>query len=132
MLNRRKMLIGTGAAAVAACAPDGGVYSRAAGLPGLVPENEEAEDLLYALARLEARYYTEEGVSMLLACEDLAAKDGAVPYVPRRLNEQFTEAFRHYTELLDELRGDLGAQDAVGVLELLALRDFESGGGAGR
>jgi hypothetical protein len=93
-----------------------------------VHADEEREQVLYELARLDARYYTEEGVAMVLACEDLD-REGPGDFVPREINERFSVAYRHYADLLGELRRDLGEQDAVAVLELLACRDFESGSG---
>jgi hypothetical protein len=67
MMDRRKLLIGTGAAATYAFSASilPSRDAAASGRPELVSENEETEQLLYELARLEARYYTEEGVAML-------------------------------------------------------------------
>lgn len=135
MIDRRKLLIGTGAAATYALAtgiaPSRG--AAAADGPGPVGETAEKEQLLYELARLEARYYTEEGVAMVLACENLAAPGdvSAVSYRPGEMNERFSGAYRHYADELNALRRDLDDQDAVAVLEYLAWRDFEGHGGAG-
>jgi hypothetical protein len=136
MMDRRKLLIGTGAAATYAFSASilPSRDAAASGRPELVSENEETEQLLYELARLEARYYTEEGVAMVLACENLAVPPGdasAASFGPGNLNERFSCAYRHYVNQLNELRRDLGEHDAVAVLEYLAWRDFEGQGSAG-
>ena len=133
MIDRRKLLIGTGA--VTTFALSAGIVSKRASAdrPGLISETAEKEQLLYELARLEARYYTEEGVAMVLACENLAGSgdDADARYRPGEMNDRFSTAYRHYVDELNALRRDLGDQDAVAVLEYLAWRDFEGHGGAG-
>jgi hypothetical protein len=140
MVNRRRLLHGLGASALATWVmPEtaGSMpASKADGPTDLVAEYEQAEDLLYELARLNARYYSEEGVAMVLACENLvpgAAESSADAFFPGAMNHRFRSAFRHYAELLDALRVDLAAEDATAVIEFVSYKDFESrGGGSSR
>ena len=134
MIDRRKLLIGAGAAAAYGLSPGLGRSSdaTAAAIPAPAAGGD-AEQLLYELARMEARYYTEEGVAMVLACENLAANpDGEPPdsFEPGEINEVFSSAFRQYSAQLGELRRDLTGQDAVAILEYLAWLDLAGGGAA--
>lgn len=129
MIDRRNLLKGIGGSAVAAVAASGGALqfkeAQAASHGGLVPDNEEAEDILYEIARLDARYYTEEGVAMVLSCEDLAAP-GPASFEPTEFNRQFSAAFQHYADVLGQLRSDLATSNVATVVELLAWRDLEN------
>lgn len=129
MISRRKLIRGIGGSAMAAAAVSSGILrtadARAADLPGMVPKEEEAEQVLYEIARLEARYYTEEGVAMVLSCENLAAPT-LESFEPNELNGRFASGFQHYAALLAELRSDLSDQDVAAIVELLAWRDFAS------
>lgn len=133
MINRRKLIHGIAGSAVAAAGVSGGILrtadARNADLPGLVPKEEEAEQVLYEIARLDARYYTEEGVAMLLSCENLAAPT-LESFEPDELNARFAAGFQHYAALLAELRSDLSGQDVATIVELLAWRDFANVGGS--
>ncbi len=129
MINRRKLVKGIGASAIAVATPSVGVgEAHFTDASVLVTDSEEAERILYELASFDARYYSEEGVPMVLICEDLAATPDS-SFVPNATNSHFSEAFNKYASLLGELRRDLAEQDVASVVELIAHRDFSSGGG---
>ena len=92
-----------------------------------VPAVPPAELLVDALSRIEARAYSEEGIPMFLACEDLAGGNDGVPdgFVPAALNRQLAAAYRDYAALLPGLERTMSEYDAANLVELLALRDFE-------
>lgn len=91
------------------------------------PAVSPAELLVDELSRIEARAYSEEGIPMFLAGEDLAGGNDGVPdgFVPAALNGQLAEAYRDYAALLPGLERPMSEYDAANLVELLALRDFE-------
>lgn len=97
-------------------------------LAELVAPASSSEALLDELGRIEARAYSEEGIPMFLACEDLGA--GGVPpgFAPTAFNEALASAYRDYAVLLPGLDREMTEYDAANLVEILALRDFESGG----
>ena len=126
MISRRNVIRGIGGTAVATLTVPGGVLSPGeADAASPAPVNDEPEQLLYELARLEARYYTEEGVAMMLACENLAGSP-ATGFEPGELNRRFTDDFVRHADALAGLRSDLAEQDVAAIVELIAYRDLAS------
>ena len=122
MIDRRFVLQALTAAGLAEL-PALALAERLAAVPA-------AEQLFAELARIEARAYSEEGIPMLLACEDLAARSTGVPagFAPTDENEALAAAYRAYAALLPELEREMTEYDAANLVELLALADFEAGG----
>lgn len=120
MIDRR-FLLQSLAAAVATALSRG---ARAA-LP-----HDPADVLLAELDRLEARAYSEEGIPVFLACEDLAGKATGAPagFKPGPMNAELAEAYRSYAALLPGLDRERTEYDAAELVELLAERDFNAGG----
>ncbi len=104
------------------------------GLPGTAradrPDPEAAERLADELRRLEARAYSEEGIPMFLAGENLAATAAGAPagFEPSALNRQLAAAYRDYAALLPGLEREMTEYDAATLVELLADKDFLRGG----
>jgi hypothetical protein len=97
-------------------------------LADLLAPASPSEALLEELGRIETRAYSEEGIPMFLACEDLAA--GGVPagFAPTTLNKELAAAYRDYASVLPDLEREMTEYDAANLVAILALRDFESGG----
>lgn len=89
-----------------------------------------AELLLDELSRVAARAYSEEGIPMILAGEDLAGGGSGAPegFEPGAQNERLAGAFREYAALLPGLDRERTEYDVAMLVELLALRDFQAGG----
>lgn len=92
--------------------------------------HDPAEILLAELNRLEARAYSEEGIPVFLACENLAGKTTGVPagFTPGPMNAELAQAYRSYAALLPGLERERTEYDAAEIVELLAERDFNAGG----
>ncbi|HEX5787560.1 MAG TPA: hypothetical protein VFY03_05235, partial [Woeseiaceae bacterium] len=88
-----------------------------------------AELLVDELSRVAARAYSEEGIPMYLAGEDLAGGRGApAGFEPGALNARLAGEFRDYAAELPGLDRERTEYDAAMLVELLALRDFQTGG----
>ncbi len=122
MIDRRFVLQALTAAGLAKL-PALALAERLAAVPA-------AEQLFAELARIEARAYSEEGIPMLLACEDLAARSTGVPagFAPTDENEALA-ADTGPCRALPELEREITEYDAANLVKLLALADFEAGGG---
>ncbi len=79
------------------------------------------------MAMLSKRVYSEEGIPMILACEDLTATSPVRP-ASRTMNDVVAPAFQHVVEAWQHLRPNAPVGDVAKLLELLAYRDFASGG----
>jgi hypothetical protein len=88
---------------------------------------EDAATLLRDIAKLRGRDYSETGVSMIIACEDLT-RDGTG--LPDARDTHVAAAFDHYTALFLEAHPDASADDVAAIVEFIADRDFASGGRA--
>lgn len=80
---------------------------------------------------LQARVYSEEGIPMFLACENLvpnqtSREHSTVP--PTRLNTIAASAFHRYADEWQHARPDAPVTDVAKIVELLAYRDFTAGG----
>ena len=92
--------------------------------------HDPGDVLLAELNRLEVRAYSEEGIPVFLACEDLAGKASGAPagFTPGPMNAELAKAYRSYAALLPELERERTEYDAAEIVELLAERDFNEGG----
>jgi hypothetical protein len=92
--------------------------------------NTAQDSMKEDLARLGGHVYSEEGIPMFLACENLAAgqtsRDRGTP--PSALNEKIATAFHRYASEWQRMHPDAPAGDAAKIVELLAGRDFAAGG----
>ena len=97
--------------------------------PLALPETEGTLEahLQADMTRLSTRVYSEEGIPMILACEDLTAK---VPVVPasKAMNLAMAPAFQRYVKEWHELHPDAPTGDVAKLAELLAWRDFNGHG----
>jgi hypothetical protein len=121
MIDRRFTLKGLLATAAGSLA----TAVRAAIMP-----NSAAERLEDALSRIQSRAYSEEGIPVFLAGEDLAAESPGAPagFAPDALNRRLAAAYRDHAELLPGLERDGTEHDAALLVELLAEQDFLAGG----
>ncbi len=79
------------------------------------------------LERLAGRVYSEEGIPMFLACEDLASgidagQSAAVTLTP--LNEDLASAFSRDASVWQGLRPAAPVTDVGKIVEVLAVRNF--------
>lgn len=140
MIGRRRALYGIGVSILGgawtliSCAPlrrprsgDGGQ----GGAPKAASDEELGDQVLRDLTRLGSRVYSEEGIAVFLACENLARRPdgsaGALP-APTALNHSLATTFRKYAEVLPRVRPDVVEGDVAKLVELLADRDFTGGG----
>ena len=89
------------------------------------------ESLSESLNRLGKRVYSEEGIPMFLACENLGPNQTSperTPVPPTPLNEVVASAFRQYADEWQHTRPNAPATDVAKIVELLAYRDFAAGG----
>jgi hypothetical protein len=93
---------------------------------------ELGERLARELARLDMRDYSQEGIPMFLACENLSIEDrnpGAVTRLPS--NAALARSFRRYADELPNVRANVTEHDVAKLVELLADQDFAAGGNGG-
>lgn len=84
-----------------------------------------SDQLLLDLKRLEARTYSDEGVAVFLACENLAATSSSESSRPARsLNATLVADFHRLTQALPRVRSDLSGADVPKLVEVLAERNF--------
>lgn len=98
-------------------------------VPVVLPATESTfEAQLQAdMTRLATRVYSEEGIPMILACEDLTAKKPVVP-ASKAMNAAMAPAFHRYVEAWHDLHPDAPVGDVAKLAELLAYRDFTNHG----
>ena len=142
MMNRRGALVALGAAAIGAVPSSSALVrllqSGMAQMPGAAPGNqpEDAankavdERLRQDLARLAPRAYSEEGVPVFLACEDLVtaktSQESTAELTP--FNKTLASDFRKTAEAWRRIHPDAPYTDVAKVIEVLADRDFTGGG----
>ena len=81
------------------------------------------------LERLSGRVYSEEGIPMVLACENLVpSQTTSTAFVPTALNRNLSSAFRRDTNTFEHMKPDASAADIAKIIEMLADRDFSAGG----
>jgi hypothetical protein len=89
-----------------------------------------AKDVNTDLSRIGSRVYSEEGVAMFLACENLVpdGTSGNEAPAPSALNEKVASAFQRYAREWEHAHPDAPAGDVAKILEVIADKDFSSGG----
>ena len=133
-LTNRRVVLAMWGKALLACTGWLSLKGRCAGAAyhdtsarGTEPMNETDDRLLADMKQLGTRVYSEEGIPMILACEDLTAKTaGARSSGP--MNAAIAGAFSRYVDAWQRLHPDAPASDVPKLVELLAYRDFAGGG----
>jgi len=99
---------------------------RGASDPDVARLRQELARLRQELARLEAREYSEEGIPMFLACENLADAETGTSRgnAPFPANAALAAAFERYVVLMPEFRPFASEHDVAKLVELLAAQDF--------
>jgi len=111
MMNRRNALLAMSATA----------------LGGLRARQRLDDGLRKDFARLASREYSEEGVPVFLACDDLVAKQACLKQHPVQLtpfNAALSSEFRQNAEAYLRIKPDAGPLDVGKVIELMTDRDF--------
>lgn len=80
------------------------------------------------IAATETREYSEEGVPMIVVCEDLTAQAPAPPVYSKSMNDTLAPLYRTYVETWSRLQPNAPAVDAGKLLEFLSSRHFFDGG----
>lgn len=90
------------------------------------PSRTPADLLIQDLARLSKRTYSDQGIGVLLVCENRAAGTADSPPRPRRGGEsrQLAAEFRRQVELFKQLRPNRTDEDVPKLIEVLADRDL--------
>ena len=134
MIDRRNVLRAMATTAIGGMLPLSSNLSWSqAAAPIASPSEGQSKDtatedrLRKDLDRLASREYSEEGVPVLLACEDLVGKKASRPRV-YGFNTTLASDFYRTGEAWKHLRPDASAGDVGKVIEVLADRDFASGG----
>ncbi|MFN2974413.1 hypothetical protein [Terriglobus aquaticus] len=135
-MNRRAMLTLFGKSAVAGVAwsssltrtPLAGVVASLTPVAQQTASSTYDTQLQDAMTRLSSRVYSEEGIPMILACEDLTASHPVAPLYSKPTNDRVAPAFQQYIEAWGRLHPDAPADDVAKLIELLSYRDFEHGG----
>ena len=135
-MNRRALLIMFGKTTAAGLAFGSGLSrTPLAGIvSSITPPSAQATSATYdtqlqaAMDKLGTRVYSEEGIPMILACEDLTAKTPVAPAYSRRMNDAIAPVFQKYLDAWGRLHADAPAGDVAKLVELLSFRDFEDGG----
>jgi hypothetical protein len=93
-------------------------------------EIDLSKELDRELARLEKRMYSEQGIPMFLACDNLPRTESIEAVRTRALPSSgpLVAAFRRYVEALPQVRTDATEVDVAKIVELLADQDIASGG----
>ena len=89
-----------------------------------------AKDVNTDLAHIGTRVYSEEGVAMFLACENLATV-GTSPDeapAPSALNQKVASGFQRYAREWQHSHPDAVVGDVAKILEVIADKDFSDGG----
>ena len=85
------------------------------------------EQLQAEMTRLAARTYSEQGIPMILACENVVARTPIAPS-SKHSDAEFAPAFRKDVEAWERLHPAAAAADVASLVELLADRDFARAG----
>lgn len=135
-MNRRALLVMFGKTAAASLAFGSSITRTplAAIVHSTTPAAAQATSATYdtqlqaAMDKLSTRVYSEEGIPMILACEDLTAKTPVPPLYSKPMNDAIAPAFQKYLDAWGRLHPDAPAGDVAKLVELLSYRDFEDGG----
>lgn len=122
MINRRDALLAMGATVV------GGLVTsvRASAAQGETrPPAPEADNFDERIRKeLAPHEYSEEGIPVFLACEDLTTRRPALS----PLNAAVAAEMRRSGESMARVKSDAAAGDVGKLIEVLATRDFKGGG----
>ena len=141
MMNRRGALAAMAAATCGAVSssaaiarilrsPQGVTSAAASTLPNGALKDAVDERLRKDLARLAPREYSEEGIPVFLACEDLVTEK-TTPNAARTLtpfNAALAADFRKNAEAWQRIHPEPPNADVAKIIEVLADRDFADGG----
>lgn len=125
MMNRRQALAAIGIAMIGDVESPGNSTVPATQLPSTADNRLNAD-----LTSIGSRVYSEEGVPMFLACENVY-QVGTSPKEepsPSALSPKVASAFRRYVDEWEHMRPDAPASDVAKLLEFIADRDFAAGG----
>ena len=139
MMNRRGAIAAMAAATCGAVSSNAAIArllrapqeAGAAGAPRKGAPNDAVDARLRAdVARLAPREYSEEGIPVFLACEDLLMKqpsrNPAGALTP--FNAALAADLRKYAEAWRRIHPNAPDTDVAKVIEVLADRDFSDGG----
>ncbi len=124
MMNRRDALLAMSATAVAGIRPFHTTWLRL--LQTAAPESID-DRLRKDIARLGPREYSEEGIPVFLACENLAASKSASVKLTA-FNAALAAEFRKNAAAWQRIKPDAPDADVAKLIEVLAERDFSNGG----
>lgn len=136
MMNRRAALVLVGKTVAAGAGCLSSTFSRSAffnAVTSFTPVVQAQVSSTYEtqlqadMTMLAKRVYSEEGIPMILTCEDLTAKKPVVP-ASKVMNNAVAPAFHKIVEAWLRLHPDAPVGDVAKLLELLAYRDFSGGG----
>ena len=85
------------------------------------------EQLEAEMTRLADRVYSEQGIPMILACENLVPRP-SMSSSSKATSAEFAPVFQRVVNVWERLRPAAPAADVASLVELLADRDFASGG----
>ena len=99
-------------------------------LKGGAQSQNSGQDIMNSeLDRLGKHTYSDEGIPMFLACENLgAARSSAASASPTDLNRKVGSAFHQYAAEWHHRHPKAPASDVAKIVEVLASRDFRDGG----
>lgn len=126
-IDRRSALVLIGAAAWAAKGEALSVES-VAGSTWFVDDQNDASDVLKQLGK---HVYSEDGVPMFLACENVTGPVSQEPddtALPLDVNKRISAAFEHYAGEWQQQHPRASAGDVAKIVEVLAAHDFAAGG----
>ena len=83
---------------------------------------------LQAAIEVSETAYSEVGVPMILACEDLTAPKPVPALYSKPMNDAVATAFQQYSDAWNRMHPNAPAADLPKLVELLSARDFRSGG----
>jgi hypothetical protein len=135
-MNRRAVLMLFGKAAAAGVAfgftrtPLVTIVSSATPTAHQTDTTTSAYDaqLQAAIDKISATEYSEVGVPMILACEDLTSSTPVPARYSKPMNDAVAGAFQRYTDSWNRMHPTAPATDLPKLVELLSARDFRSGG----
>ena len=136
MMNRRAALAMVGKTMVAGAGCMSSTLTRSSFLGALTSFTPVAHaqtsstyeaQLQADMTMLAKRVYSEEGIPMILTCEDLTAKTPVAP-ASKAMNNLVAPAFQKCVDAWKQLHPDAPVGDVAKLLELLAYRDFVGGG----
>jgi hypothetical protein len=137
MMNRRDALLAISASVLGGIRPlqpawvqlfQSAVIGGQAAQPPATSVQDAVDDRLRKdIARLGPREYSEEGIPVFLACENLAASKNASVKLTA-FNAALAAEFRKNAAAWQRIKPDAPDADVAKLIEVLAERDFSNGG----